>query len=392
MWLIELRKKIWDLLLLLGLAAVTTGLLAFPSEMVEAAKSGVNLCFNVLIPSLFPFFVLASLTVELGLAERLGRLVGPVMRPLFNVGGPCASALVLGFVGGYPIGAKTVISLYNNRQCTKAEAERMLAFCNNSSPAFIFGVVGAGLFASGRVGLLLYLAHIAASLCVGLLFRRWGDSHIAKPSECSSAPHPAFSEAFVKSVTSSFSSSLNICGFVLFFTVLIRLLFLSGVMSAVSGALGVVFSFFGLSENLAEALLTGLVELTSGVWSLREASGTLTASIAMASFMLGWAGLSVHCQVMSFLASTGLSVHPYLLGKLLHGVLSTLFVLLLSRVIRLPEPVSLVLAKQVSRLSNLRFFSTFKLSVMLAVSLGIVFMLLSRFSSKTGGKKRDEAL
>ncbi len=93
------------------------------------------------------------------------------MRPLFHVSGACASAFALGFIGGYPVGAKTAISLYENGMCTKTEAERLLAFCNNSGPAFILGVVGAGVFASSRVGVLLYLAHAAASICIGILFR-----------------------------------------------------------------------------------------------------------------------------------------------------------------------------------------------------------------------------
>ena len=69
------------------------------------------------------------------------------------------------------MGARTAIALYEKGQCSKTEAERLLAFCNNSGPAFIFGVVGAGVFASGKIGLLLYLIHLLASLCVGVLFR-----------------------------------------------------------------------------------------------------------------------------------------------------------------------------------------------------------------------------
>jgi hypothetical protein len=63
------------------------GLVLFPEEVSAAAKDGMIICFNVIIPSLFPFFVLSSLTVELGLAEWFGRAAKRFMRPLFNVGG-----------------------------------------------------------------------------------------------------------------------------------------------------------------------------------------------------------------------------------------------------------------------------------------------------------------
>lgn len=156
------KERVRDLLLGLALLCATLALMLYPQPSMEAAKSGLALCYNVIIPSLFPFFVLSSLVVELGLAGYLGRLLEGLMRPLFHVSGACASAFALGFIGGYPVGAKTAISLYENGMCTKTEAERLLAFCNNSGPAFILGVVGAGVFASSRVGVLLYLAHAAA--------------------------------------------------------------------------------------------------------------------------------------------------------------------------------------------------------------------------------------
>ncbi len=160
-----------DILLGVGLLWATLALVLWPEQAMEAMRDGIKLCGNVILPSLFPFFVLSSLVVELGMSRYLGRLLEPVMAPLFYVNGNCAAALALGFVGGYPVGARTAIQIYENGQCSRTEAERMLAFCNNSGPAFILGVVGAGVFGNGMAGLLLYLTHLLASLCVGVLFR-----------------------------------------------------------------------------------------------------------------------------------------------------------------------------------------------------------------------------
>lgn len=378
-----MRQKIFDLVTILGLVSVTVGLILLPSQMVAAARDGVELCFNVLIPSLFPFFVISSLTVELGLADGLGRLASPVMEPLFNVGGACAPALILGFIGGYPVGAKTVINLYQSKKCSRLEAERMLAFCNNSGPAFIFGVVGAGIFSSSAVGLILYLTHLVASVLVGLIFRHHGGRGgvtRAGRAEASRAPFPA---AFVRSVGSSFRSCLGICGFVIFFSVLLKLLFLSGL----PGALGTLFGLLGLDESWASALLSGLLELTSGVWSLRGAPGSLTASIAMAAFMLGWAGLSVHCQVLSFLAETGLSAKTYLLGKLLHGLLSAGLALIAASFLSVDTPVGEFLALQLSDLAGMDFASALRGSAVLSAGILAVFFIVSGITLKLSGKK-----
>lgn len=383
---LRLRKRVFDSFSVIGLVAVTAGLLIFPTQMVAAAVEGVELCLNVLVPSLLPFFVISSLIVELGLADMAARGLSPVMGRLFNVGGQCAGALILGFIGGYPVGARTVINLYDSGRCSKSEAERMLAFCNNSGPAFIFGVVGAGIFSSSAVGAVLYLTHIAASVLVGLIFRNYGGgSHTSVTAKNSRAV--PFPQAFVSSVTSAFSSCLNICSFVIFFTVLIRLMFLSGVITALAELIGALFGVFGMDSLWAEKLLTGLIELTSGVWSLRDVSDSLRGSVAMAAFMLGWAGLSVHCQVLSFLYKSGLSAKSYIAGKLLHGVLSAGLAAAAVTFISLDAPVGAFLADAVGRMADMGFGPALALSSGLAGGTLGLFSLMSLIFGKKGGKK-----
>ena len=93
------KERVRDLLLGLALLCATLALMLYPQPSMEAAKSGLALCYNVIIPSLFPFFVLSSLVVELGLAGYLGRLLEGLMRPLFHVSGACASAFAPGLAG-----------------------------------------------------------------------------------------------------------------------------------------------------------------------------------------------------------------------------------------------------------------------------------------------------
>ena len=97
----ELRDGIFGVGLLLMLFA----LVLLPAQSVAAARDGVELCLNVILPSLFPFFVLSTLCVELGLISGIGNLLQRWMYPLFRVNGACAGAFLLGIVGGYPVGA-----------------------------------------------------------------------------------------------------------------------------------------------------------------------------------------------------------------------------------------------------------------------------------------------
>lgn len=386
------RQKARDLLLGAALLCAILGLVFWSQAAMDAAKTGLQLCGNVIIPSLFPFFVLSGLVVELGLAEYIGRVLERVMRPLFNVPGPCASALVLGFIGGYPVGARTAISLYEKGMCSKTEAERLLAFCNNSGPAFILGVVGTGIFADSRVGALLYLAHAAASVCVGLIFRfyRRREHTPARPVRMSFETR-RFSTAFTGSVKNAFSGTLNICAFVVFFTVVIRILTVSGIMAAAAGMVSALLSPLGFTGQWGERLLTGVLEVSSGVWSL-TGGGSLSGRLSMAAFMLGWAGLSVHSQVLSFMGGSGLSVRTYLIGKLLHGGLSALMIGVLCRFLPLEE-VSACLAEQVECIAALDLSTSLTCSVAAAWAVWLIFFAAAaRAAGKTSGKRRGSVV
>ncbi len=371
----------------LALICAAVALVAAPEEAMDGAKSGLSLCLNVIVPSLFPFFVLSSLVVDLGIAARLGRILEPVMRPLFRVNGSCAGALVLGFIGGYPVGARTALQLYEQGLCTKTEAERLLAFCNNSGPAFILGVVGAGIFGDGRVGLLLYLTHALASLLVGLLARFYkGTSSSSagqrsKPIEMRSLP-----AAFTEAVTRAMQSVLNICAFVIFFSVILRLLTVYGVL----GALASLLSHLGFEEIWARRLVAGLLELSSGVSSL-SGGGKFSGLVSMAAFMLGWAGLSVHCQVLSFLVDSGLSARIYVTGKLCHGIVAAGLTWLLAKFLPIKQPVVYYLAEQAETLADLSFSAALSASLGAALTAGLLLVLVCSLRLRKKGRKMPQS-
>ncbi|MGE4276887.1 MAG: nucleoside recognition domain-containing protein [Lawsonibacter sp.] len=382
------KQKYRDLLLGLGLLFAAMALVIWPRQAMEAMRDGLALCGNVIIPSLFPFFVLSSMVVDLGMSRYLGKLLEPIMAPLFRVNGSCATALALGFVGGYPVGARTAISLYQSGQCSRTEAERMLAFCNNCGPAFILGVVGAGVFSSGAIGLLLYLGHISASLLIGLLFRFYkpGEGPRSKWKAGAQFQTASLPVAFTRSVTGAFQSTLNICAFILFFTVAIRILTISGFLTTLASLLSCLLAPLGLSEIWAERLLTGILEVSSGVSSLTD--GALSGRLSMAAFMLGWAGVSVHCQVMAFLGDSGLSLRTYVVGKLLHGGLSALIVGLLIRVLPIQSTVSTYLAEQTEAIANLDFHRALTISAVAAWGVWLVFLALAVYIVKKSSGKR----
>lgn len=390
------REWVRDGLVGCALLCCAVAMVYRPKEISAAVQEGMELCYNVIIPSLFPFFILTSLVISLGLAGYLGRLTEPIMRPLFRLSGACAAPLALGFIGGYPVGARAALTLYEQGGCTKAEAERLLAFCNNSGPAFILGVVGAGVFGDTRVGLLLCLVHALASICVGLVFRFYGDR--GETTARASIPIQAqrFSVAFTSSVKSALTSTMSICAFVICFTVLIRLAFLSGILPALAALLSKLFAPLGFTEAWAQRLLTGILELSSGVWSL-NGEGSLSGRVSMGAFLLGWAGISVHCQVLSFLGESGLSTRIYLGGKLLHGIFSAAMTALLFRLFPFELQASVYLAEQAEEIAAADFQTMLGGSIAAAWGVFLLFFFCAALPPrkkgvKTGGNRRKNML
>lgn len=367
------RPWIRDVLLGAMLLLAALALVVRPQQSAQAVREGLDLCGNVIIPSLFPFFVLSSLVVELGLAGYMGRALEGVMRPLFGVPGSCASALVLGLIGGYPVGARTAVSLYEAGMCSKTEGERLLAFCNNCGPGFILGVAGAGVFRDGRIGLLLYLVHAAAAVCVGVLFRFYKREQSGGTVRGRQVIHTRrLSAAFTGSVKSALFSMLNICAYVVFFTVLTQMLTAAGALDRLAGPWG-------------RKLLTGVLEISSGVCVLAE-GGSLEGRVVLAAFVLGWAGISVHCQVLSLVGDSGLSAKPYLIGKLLHGGLSAVLAAAMIRVVPLQVQASSGLAQPAEEVLSAGFSAavaaSFGAICVLCLSFFVLVVVLARKSSR----------
>ncbi len=293
------------------------GLLFCPAAASGGARAGLILCSGIIIPSLFPFAVISNIFVELGLPQRLSKFCTPVMKRLFGVSGTGSTAFILGIAGGYPLGVISVSEMYSKGALQKKEAERLLGFCDNSGPAFIVSVAGVAVFGSVRVGFFLYGVHILAALLTGMFLKTgksYGNAHVL------SLPDASLSGAFTSSVKRATTAMVTVCGFVVFFSVLVGLLDAHGTLQALTGALS---ARFGTELHFSRSLLTGLLEIgtgTSSMYGLR----TEPDNLALCSFLIGWGGLSVHAQAAAVIGEGGLSPARHTFGKLLHGVLSAL--------------------------------------------------------------------
>lgn len=300
-------------------------LLHASSEAIAACRYGLRLCAELIVPSLFPFFVLSGLLARLGLPAALGKRLAGAAQALFHVSGAGATALVLGLTGGYPMGAAYIGELLRAQSISRKEAEKLLAFCNNSGPAFLVGAIGAGVFGSAGIGLKLYAVHALAAVLTGLLLRGKGGADMGK-TQSASPPLP-FSAALNESVRQAAAALLNVCGFVVCFSVFTGLLEANGFYTAL---LPLLAHILPLDAAALRALLTGFFELGGGVGALRGLPPT-PLHLALASALVGWGGLSVLFQSLAVLNDAEIKSAPLLAGRLMNAICSFCLTLLLFR-------------------------------------------------------------
>ena len=279
-------------------------------EAAAACLNALELCGKMIIPALFPFFVLSILLNRLGLPGMLGKLFAPFASRLYGISGAGASALLIGLTGGYPLGAAYIADMERQGSITASEGERLLGFCNNSGPAFIIGAVGSGVFGSVKVGLLLYAVHIFSALAAGLFFRNRSFCGETQPVLLESVDTGS---VLAEAVKQAVASILNVCGFVLCFSVMVGLLDAQGLFSLACGFLS---SHLGWELHFSRALLTGVLELGSAAGAMAGLDLT-PHNLALAAGVLGWGGLSVHFQTLAVLAGSKIKGTLHLTGRLI---------------------------------------------------------------------------
>lgn len=345
-----------------------TLLILNPEKSILYAKNGILLCEEVIIPSLFPFFVCSGLLVYSGFCEVISKISRPVMKPLFNINPTGSAAFILGLVSGYPLGAVTACQLYNNMYLSKSEAERLLAFCNNSGPLFILGAVGVSMYHSPKVGIILYCAHILGAISVGILFRFYKTSDFSAPQINVTTPQRSISELFSLVITNSIQSILTVCATVIFCSVMANL-----IMDMLS--VNAVF----------KALLQSSFEFVSGLSDISYLDISLFSKLLMSAGVCAFAGISVHMQVMGVSAKNGLSLKPYIIGKIMHALFAVFYTFILLKLI--PVTTSVFIPSMQNEKLSAGFFicSVYSiLTILLIIALLIICLagILPKFILK----------
>ncbi|MBE6778759.1 MAG: hypothetical protein E7541_05165 [Ruminococcaceae bacterium] len=348
----------------LGLLGMIVWCLCLPQAVATGINRGLSVCANVVIPTLYPFMLLAGILSGSPLCRRPGQLSEVITRWLFGLPGCCGPAILMGLLGGYPAGALVIGRLRKQALIEETEARRMTLFCINAGPGFIISTVGSGLLGSPGAGLLLFAAHAGVSIITGILL---GKGHRQQRPEPPAVSPPAPSLA--ATVADTCQALLTMCGFVMAAAALLSLIEATGIALCLQ-------QITGLPARYWSAATAGLLEVSSGCIAL---AGTGEAAPFWLCLCLGWGGLSVQGQLVAALGSTSIVNRQFYIGRLLHGISSGAVALLLFRLF----PAALPTVGGGTRVMG--YTVSVKASIMLLL---LSFLAMCIFSSKSTGKSQ----
>jgi sporulation integral membrane protein YlbJ len=346
-----LKSKLKTLILSASVTVFAAALILMPDESLEASIRGLDMWWEIVFPSLLPFFIVSEMLIGFGVVRFIGVLLEPLMRPLFRVPGAGGFVWAMGMASGFPAGAKLTARLRQEKQLTKIEAERLVSFTNSSNPLFIFGAVSVGFFQNAALGIVLASAHYIGNICVGIVMRFYGGkdeesienrrSNDKKKrffiSEAFSALHRTrlkdnrpIGKLLGDAVTSSIQTLLMIGGFIILFSVINKMLYHLHITTFIAQGFSSVFHLFQLTDQLSIPFISGLFEITLGS---KLTSGVTEAPLLhqaiITSFILGFSGFSVQAQVASILAQTDIRFQPFFYARFLHGAASSIVTILI---------------------------------------------------------------
>ncbi|MDR2752681.1 MAG: hypothetical protein LBB50_00025 [Oscillospiraceae bacterium] len=295
-----LRARVLSFACMAACLGLGTALVIWSPLAQQGAREGLVLCGQVIIPSMYPFFVLAGLFVRLH--ARRPQRHSPLLWAVLRQPPAALGAIVLGCLGGYPMGAKTAAQLLEQGCLTRQQAQRLQLFCVNAGPAYLIGAVGTAMIGSRRAGILLFVSMLAAGLLLGVLTRALaGEEHALRPQEPAGASRTPFDQLLLLAVRQATGAMLGVCAWIVLFATLCALLRLLP-----TGLWGTI------------PLLNVFFEVSSGTAAVTRAQLPLPVLCAA----LGWGGLGVHCQILGDLRKTGMPLRLFWVSRLLHGALA----------------------------------------------------------------------
>ena len=293
-------KKIILLFIIIGFFVI---MLIFPRQTFEGASNGLLLWFQIILPTLLPFIILSNLLIHTNAVSYITTIIKPLVQRLFCVSDYGCYAVFVGFLCGYPMGAKVVADLIQTNKISKNEGQYLLSFCNNTSPMFIISFIVMQNFKNESLLLgTLVILYLAPTLC-SFLFRRFYRINKRSFIETFSSKEGFLFDfhLFDTCIMNGFETITKVGGYIILFSIL-----------------------FALSKQFPLIWFLPTLEISCGITYITSLGIPLDILFPYALSLTTFGGFCAIAQTNSMIQESKLSILPYIIQKLITTMVTSL--------------------------------------------------------------------
>ena len=298
-----MKKKYQELFAVLIILFLYLGIFINPSLIIESGISSINIFKTKLFPSIFPFFVLASLLLELGIATKISNKLNPIFKRLFHVEGNSSFIILVSIISGFPSGSKYAVESYKSKTIDKTTANYLLTFTHFANPLFILGTCGL-ILNSLSLAYKILIIQIISNLILGIILR---PKEIISSKKINNYQNKSFLEALPKAINDAIKLLLFMLGSITFFMFFSKLLTTSLSLN----------SFF-------ETIITGILDMTSGISLVPSIDTTNYIRGLLVLTFITFGSFSVHLQVLNNIKEEDLEYKYFFFGRIIETSIALL--------------------------------------------------------------------
>ncbi|ERJ13448.1 nucleoside recognition domain-containing protein [Haloplasma contractile] len=301
-------------------------------DIMGAVNDAVVLWATKVFPVLFPFFIFTTLAIRLGVIHFIGEFLKPLTKLLFKTSSVSGFVVLFSVISGNPSSAIIITELLNEKMITKKEAQHLMTFTVFINPLFCIGTIGYSYFNNVSIGYIILTAHILGNIILGILLRFKANftddirvsvrSAYQKMNTQLISNNKTIGEIVTDILQKGINTMFIICGFMIFFSILTRIMLKIKLIDYSFFILRPVLTLFNISYEIYSSVFIGMFEMVIGANYTIGQDIPLRSMITLLTMLISFGGFSIHSQINSILYKTKLKYAPFLLGRLAHMVIS----------------------------------------------------------------------
>lgn len=268
--------------------------------VINSTLSASYLFITKVFVSIFPFIILSDILFYFNYDLFLKKIFGNIISKLFNVSKSTSIIYVLSILTSHPTNSVYIKEMLDRKEIDENDINKILLTTYFPSIAFVIGTIGIGIYHSIKTGIFLYLTILIKNILIGIFLR---GKNLSKEIQSIKKNNITLQETISNSIIKGINISYTILGNIIIFTIIVNLL----------------NNYLNINSTIL-SLMSGMLEMTSGIFMISNLNINLSQKILLTSFILNFSGLSIIFQTTSILNKYKINIKKILIIKLIFSV------------------------------------------------------------------------